>query len=70
MLPEVEAAVTVRNGLATSIFPMVYHDLARWIEERGYRPGFPGREIWVHEVDTVEEADQQVFEIQLPFKRG
>jgi hypothetical protein len=32
VLPEVEAAGTVRNGLATSIFPMVYHDLARRIQ--------------------------------------
>jgi len=61
----------VRNGLAASIFPMVYQDLVQWIDERGYRadPG-PGREVWVHEVDDIAEVDQQVFEIQLPFTRG
>src|ERR1022692_3280180 len=37
VLPEVpEAAVTVRNGPAAIIFPVVYHDLARWADEHGY----------------------------------
>jgi DNA-binding transcriptional MerR regulator len=71
VLPEIEAAATVRNGLAASIFPMVYQDLVQWIDERGYRadPG-PGREVWVHEVDDIADVDQQVFEIQLPFIRA
>jgi DNA-binding transcriptional MerR regulator len=71
VLPEIEAAVTVRNGLSASIFPMVYQDLVQWIDERGYRaaPG-PGREVWVHEVDDIADVDQQVFEIQLPFTRA
>lgn len=70
VLPEIEAATTVRNGLSASIFPMVYQDLVHWIDERGYRaaPG-PGREVWVHEVDDIADVDQQVFEIQLPFTR-
>jgi DNA-binding transcriptional MerR regulator len=70
VLPEIEAAVAVRNGRAASIFPMVYDDLVRWIEERGYQavPG-PGREVWVHEVDDIADVAQQVFEIQLPFIR-
>ena len=70
ILPEIEAAVAVRNGRAASIFPMVYDDLVRWIEERGYQavPG-PGREVWVHEVDDIADVAQQVFEIQLPFIR-
>lgn len=70
VLPEIEAAVAVRNGPAASIFPMVYHDLVRWIEERGYRPvAGPGRDVWVHEVDDIADVAQQVFEIQLPFTR-
>lgn len=70
VLPEIEAAVTVRSGPAASIFPVVYHDLIRWIDERGYRAvGGPGREVWVHEVDDVADVAQQVFEIQLPFTR-
>jgi effector-binding domain-containing protein len=50
---------------------MVYQDLVRWIEERGYHaaPG-PGREVWVNEIDDVAEVAQQVFEIQLPFTRS
>ncbi len=70
VMPEIEAATTVRNGLSASIFPMVYQDLVHWIDERGYRvaPG-PGREVWVHEVDDIADVDQQVFEIQLPFTR-
>jgi len=70
VLPEIEAAVAVRSGPSASIFPMVYHDLVRWIEERGYRPvPGPGRDVWVHEVDDIADVDQQVFEIQLPFTR-
>jgi DNA-binding transcriptional MerR regulator len=70
VLPEIEAAAAVRSGPAASIFPMVYYDLIRWIEERGYRaaPG-PGREVWVHEIDDLADVAQQVFEIQLPFTR-
>jgi DNA-binding transcriptional MerR regulator len=70
VLPEVEeAAVTVRNGPAASIFPFVYHDLARWADERGYQAAGPGREVWAHMVDDAAEVSQQVFEIQLPFSR-
>jgi DNA-binding transcriptional MerR regulator len=70
VLPEIEAAATVRSGPAASIFPMVYQDLFRWTEERGYLavPG-PGREVWVNEIDDVADVAQQVFEIQLPFTR-
>jgi DNA-binding transcriptional MerR regulator len=70
VLPEIEAAVAVRNGRAASIFPMVYLDLVRWIEERGYQAvPTDGREVWVHVVDDIADIDQQVFEIQLPFIR-
>lgn len=68
-LPAIEAAVTVRSGAAASIFPVVYHDLVRWITEHGFQPRFPGREIWVHEVDDIERVSEQVFEVQLPFTR-
>ena len=52
VLPEIEAAAAVRSGPAASIFPMVYQDLVRWIDERGYRavPG-PAREVWVNEIE-------------------
>jgi DNA-binding transcriptional MerR regulator/effector-binding domain-containing protein len=70
VLPEIEAAVAVRSGPAASIFPMVYHDLVRWIEERGYHPvPGPGREVWVHDKDDLTDVGPQVFEIQLPFTR-
>jgi effector-binding domain-containing protein len=70
VLPEIEAAVAVRHGPAASIFPMVYHDLARWIEERGYQAAAgPGREVWAHEVDDIADVAQHVIEIQLPFTR-
>jgi effector-binding domain-containing protein len=70
VLPEVEeAAVTVRNGPAASIFPFVYHDLARWADERGYQVAGPGREVWAHMVDDAADVSQQVFEVQLPFSR-
>src|ERR1022692_3577505 len=63
------APVTVRNGAAASIFPFVYHDLARWADERGYQTAGPGREVFVHRVNDAAEVSQQVFEIQLPFSR-
>jgi len=70
VLPEIEAAVAVRTGPAASIFPMVYHDLTRWIEERGYHPvPGPGRDVWVHDKDDITSPGPQVFEIQLPFTR-
>jgi DNA-binding transcriptional MerR regulator/effector-binding domain-containing protein len=70
VLPEIEAAVAVRSGPAASIFPMVYQDLARWIEEHGYQPvPGPGREVWVHDKDEIIDPGPQVLEIQLPFTR-
>jgi DNA-binding transcriptional MerR regulator len=51
------------------MFPFVYHDLARWADERGYQAAGPGREVWVHMADDAAEVSQQVFEIQLPFSR-
>ncbi len=70
VLPEIEAAVAVRSGPAASIFPMVYQDLVRWIEEHGYHPfQGSGREVWVHDKDDLSDPGPQVFEIQLPFTR-
>ena len=70
VLPEIEAAVAVRSGPSASIYPMVYQDLVRRVEERGYRPvPGPGRDEWVHKVDDIADVDRQVFEIQLPFTR-
>ena len=71
VLPQIEAAATVRSGPAAGIFPMVYNDLVGWIEEQGYHPvPGPGREVWLHEVDEIADVAQQVFEIQLPFIRA
>jgi DNA-binding transcriptional MerR regulator len=70
VLPEIEAAITVRSGPAASIFPVVYHDLVRWIDERGYRADAgSGREVWVNEIDDIADVAQQVFEVQVPFTR-
>jgi len=70
VLPQIEAAAAVRSGPAAGIFPMVYNDLVRWIEEQGYHPvPGPGREVWLHEIDDIADVAQQVFEIQLPFIR-
>src|ERR1700722_8538996 len=69
-LPEAEAATTVRSGPAASIFPMVYQDLARWADAHNCQTIGTGRLIWVHEVDDAGHANEQVFEIQLPFTRS
>ncbi len=69
VLPAIEAAATVRSGPAASIYPMVYQDLAGWIEAHGYQAHWPARDIWIHEVDDIAEVDQQVFEAQLAFTR-
>jgi DNA-binding transcriptional MerR regulator len=70
VLPEIEAAITVRSGAAASIFPMVYQDLVRWIDEHGHHVAGPEREVWINEVDDIADVAQQVFEIQLPFTRS
>jgi DNA-binding transcriptional MerR regulator len=70
VLPEIEAAVAVRSGPAATIYPMVYQDLARWAQERGYQAHGLGRDVWVNEVETIADVDQQVFETQLAFTRG
>ena len=69
VLPEIEAAVAVRSGPAAGIFPVVYHDLVRWADEHGYDVSLPGREVWVHEVHDIADVSQQVFEVQVPFRR-
>jgi len=68
-MPEIEAVTTIRNGASAMIFPMVYHDLARWADVHGYRTAGDSREIWINEVDDIADVEQQVFEIQLPFTR-
>jgi DNA-binding transcriptional MerR regulator len=70
VLPAIEAACAVRNGLAANIYPMVYQDLAAWVEAHGYQPDWFARDIWIHEVDDISEVDQQVFEAQLGFTRS
>jgi DNA-binding transcriptional MerR regulator len=70
VLPEIEAIVAVRSGPAASIFPVVFHDMARWASAHGYQPAGPGREVWIHEVDDIADVDQQVFEVQMPFTRA
>ena len=70
VLPAVEMATAVRSGPAASIYPMVLHDLVRWIEERGYQAAAGGgRDVWLHEVDDVADVALQTFEIQMPFIR-
>ena len=68
-LPEVEVVAAVRSGRAASIFPMVYHDLFQWTDAHGFAAHGSGREIWINEVDDLDEIEQQVFEVQLPFVR-
>ena len=50
--------------------PILTVHLADWVEAHGYQPQGPGRDIWIHEVDDISEADQQIFEAQLPFARS
>jgi len=69
VLPAIEAATAVRSGPAASIYPMVYQDLLAWVQAHGYQPHGPGRDIWIHEIDDISEAEQQVFETQLAFTR-
>jgi DNA-binding transcriptional MerR regulator/effector-binding domain-containing protein len=69
VLPAIEAAAAVRSGPAATIYPMVYQDLVAWVQAHGYESHGPGRDIWLHEVDDISEADQQVFETQLAFTR-
>jgi hypothetical protein len=69
VLPAIEAATAVRNGKASSIYPAVYHDLVHWCTAQGFQTSGPGHDIWIHEMDDVSQAEEQVFETQLPFTR-
>ena len=69
VLPAIEAATAVRSGRASSIYPAVYHDLVHWANAHGFQTSGPGRDVWIHEVDDISQADEQVFETQLPFTR-
>jgi effector-binding domain-containing protein len=69
VLPAIEAICAVRNGRASSIFPAVFHDLARYASAHGYETRGPSRDIWINEIDDVSQVEEQVFEIQTPFVR-
>jgi DNA-binding transcriptional MerR regulator len=69
VVPPIEAICAVRNGKANSIFPAVFHDLARYASAHGYEIHGPSRNIWIHEIDDPSEVEEQVFEIQMPFTR-
>ncbi len=67
VLPPVEAAVAVRAG--AGVFPYVYQDLARWIDDHGHRLGAHGREVWLTTAADAGGIEGQVIEVQLPFLR-
>jgi DNA-binding transcriptional MerR regulator len=70
LLPPIEMLSAVRNGRASSIFPEVFHDMARYASAHGYEMHGPSRNIWIHEIDDPAEVEEQVFEIQMPFTRS
>jgi DNA-binding transcriptional MerR regulator len=70
MLPRIEAAATVLDGLALSaeshdVVGPVYGELARWDEDQSYAIRGPGRDVFV---DRVE--GKVILELQLPVERG
>jgi effector-binding domain-containing protein len=69
VLPAIEMLSAVRNGRSTTIFPAVFHDMARYASAHGYEMHGPSRNIWIHEVDDPAEVEEQVFEVQMPFTR-
>jgi DNA-binding transcriptional MerR regulator len=69
VLPAIEMLSAVRNGRSTTIFPAVFHDMARYASAHGYAMHGPSRNIWIHEIDDPAEVEEQVFEVQMPFTR-
>jgi hypothetical protein len=67
VLPPVQAAVAVRRG--AGVFPYVYQDLGRWLDDRGYRLAAHGREVWLRTAAEAGGIEGQVIEVQLPFAR-
>jgi hypothetical protein len=66
VLPPVpEAACVVRHG--DGVFPQVYVDLARWMEENGFEHVGAGRDI-LRQID-LEHPENTVVEINLPMHR-
>lgn len=66
VLPPVQAAVAVRRG--AGVFPYVYQDPARWVDDHGYLAAH-GREVWLSTTAEAGGIVGHVVEAQLPFTR-
>ncbi|MCX6593186.1 MAG: MerR family transcriptional regulator [Acidobacteria bacterium] len=65
-LPPVRVASYVHHG-SFQQFKSVYERLTRWMEETGWRPSGPCREIYLHIGNPVRQDDESyVTEIQFP----
>jgi hypothetical protein len=59
---------TLRHYDEIGLLPPATVDPVEWIVGHGYQVAArAGRDVWVHEVDDIADAAQQVFEIQLAF---
>jgi DNA-binding transcriptional MerR regulator len=69
-LPVVQCASYVHHG-SFQQFKGIYDRLMRWLEDAGWQPAGPCREIYLHIGNPVRQDDESyVTEIQLPVKKN
>ncbi|MCX6596269.1 MAG: MerR family transcriptional regulator [Acidobacteria bacterium] len=69
-LPAVRVASFVHHG-SFQQFKGVYERLTRWMEDTGWRPSGPCREIYLHIGNPVNQDDESyVTEIQFPVEKA
>jgi len=65
-LPTTQAATLVHRGPIDQVLPP-WQALARWLDDNGRRAAEPARELYL---DTPEDPDNWVTELQQPFTTG
>ena len=65
-LPTTQAATLVHRGPIDQVLPS-WQALARWLDDNGRRAAEPARELYL---DTPEDPDNWVTELQQPFTTG
>jgi DNA-binding transcriptional MerR regulator len=65
-LPATQAATLVHRGPIDQVLPP-WQALARWLDDNGRRAAEPARELYL---DTPEDPEQWVTELQQPFTTG
>ena len=69
-LPSVETMASVIHEGSYDNFDETYSALMNWIEANGYHIAGPAREIYVRALDSTDDPDELVTEVQLPVEKA